>query len=164
MASLSTSIGTNAGPERKSLRRIAGLPAGPTGPLRLVSLITFAGVLVSSVGFAISTWGINWGLVAVAALAGLFIAYGAALLGRSAGVRYADRICSGMATLSWLVSIPLRPALSLQAFASRGGYRQSLDLSAAVDTTDEPLDEHEVRMIRGVVQLDKTVARRDHGS
>ena len=157
--SLSSSIGSNEGSEHKAMRRIASLPVGPTAPLHLVSLIAFAGVLVSSVGFAITTWGVNWGLAAIAALLGLIVAAAASLLGRYVGARYADRICSEMATLSWLLSVPLRPALFIQAFVSRGSGRQSLDLSMAMDSNDEPLDEHEVRMIRGVVQLDKTVAR-----
>ena len=159
IGSLSSSIGSNAGPERRSLRRIADLPSGPTAPLRLASMASFAGALISSVAFTISTWGVNWGLVAVAALLGLIIAAAASLLGRSAGVKYADRVCSGMATSSWLLSIPLRPALALQSLVSRDSGRKSLDFSMAVDSNDEPLDEHEVRMIRGVVQLDKTVAR-----
>ena len=156
---LSSSIGSSAEPERGSLRRIACLPSGPIAPLRLVSLVSFGGALISSVAFAVSTWGVNWGLVAIAALTGLIIAAAASLLSRSAGVKYADRVCSGMATLSWLLSIPLRPALALQSLVSRGSGRKSLDFSMAVDSNDEPLDEHEVRMIRGVVQLDKTVAR-----
>ena len=159
IGSLSSSIGSNAGPERRLLRRIADLPSGPSAPLRLVSLTAFAGALISSAAFAVSTWSVNWGLVAIAALIGLIIAAIATLLGRYAGVRYADRVCSVMATSSWLLSIPLRPALSLQALVTRGSSRQSLNLSMAVDSNDEPLDEHEVRMIRGVVQLDKTVAR-----
>ena len=159
LGSLSSSIGSNEWSEHKSLRRIAALPAGPTAPLKLVTLIAFAGVLVSSVGFAISMWGVNWGLVAIAALLGLIIASGASLLGRSAGVRYAGRTCYAMSTFSWIMSIPFRPVLSLQVLVSRGSDRQSLDFSMAVDSSDEPLDEHEVRMIRGVVQLDKTVAR-----
>ena len=159
IGSLSSSIGSGAGPERGSLRRIADLPSGPTAPLRLVSLASFGGALISSVAFAVSTWGVNWGLVAIAALTGLIIAAAASLLSRSAGVRYADRVCSGMATLSWLLSIPLRPALALQSLVSWGSGPRSLDFSMAVDSNDEPLDEHEVRMIRGVVQLDKTVAR-----
>ena len=159
LGSLSSSIGSNERSEHKSLRRIAALPAGPTAPLKLVTLIAFAGVLVSSVGFAISMWGVNWGLVAIAALLGLIIASGASLLGRSAGVRYAGRTCYAMSTFSWIMSIPFRPVLSLQVLVSRGSDRHSLDFSMAVDSSDEPLDEHEVRMIRGVVQLDKTVAR-----
>ena len=159
IGSLSSSIGGSAGPDRSALRRIADLPSGPTAPLRLVSLGAFAGALISSVAFALSTWSVNWGLVVVASLIGLSITAAASLLGRSTGVRFADRVCSEMATLSWLMSIPLRPALVLQSLVTRGSVQQSMDFSMAVDSNDEPLDEHEVRMIRGVVQLDKTVAR-----
>ena len=35
----------------------------------------------------------------------------------------------------------------------------SSDLDIAIDTNGEPLDEREVRMIRGIVRLDKTTAR-----
>ena len=159
LGTLSSSIGNDAGPDLRFLRRIADLPSSPSAPLRLVSLVAFAGALVSSAAFSVSTWGESWSLVSVSALIGLAIGAIASLVGSYAGVRYADRVCSVMATLSWLLSIPLRPALSLQALVTRGSSRQSLNLSMGVDSNDEPLDEHEVRMIRGVVQLDKTVAR-----
>ncbi len=159
IGSLSSSIGDESDRASRFLRRLSALPSGPTAPLRLVSLGALAGTLTSTVAFAVATWGVNWFLIAVAALIGLIIATATSLLGRSAGIKYAKRVCPEMARLSWLLSIPLRPALALQSLVSRGSDQQSLDFSMAVDSNDEPLDEHEVRMIRGVVQLDKTVAR-----
>ena len=104
----------------------------------------------------------RWGILALVAAVTLFGLGGVILIARFVGARYSDALCSVMPRVAWVLSYPLRPALLIHdALLNRTApeSESSLDIALSVDTDSNPLDEHEVRMIRGVVQLDQTVAR-----
>ena len=149
-----------------SLSLVITLPGGPTAPLRLVNLAAFAAAMVSVALIIASRWGLRWDIVlagGVITLVGLAVI---SLAARYAGIRYAAAICTVMPRAVWLLSFPLRPLLVVQSLIMRSrplGYQSqpdsSLDFALAVDAHDEPMDEREARMIRGIFRLDKTVAR-----
>ena len=80
--------------------------------------------------------------------------------------KYGEMIALTIGPSVFLASFPLRRWFS---FARNRGFgieesirideKDSSDLPMSLDSDGEPLDEHEVRMIRGVVRLDKTTAR-----
>tara|TARA_B100001123_G_scaffold133975_2_gene155432 strand:- start:111 stop:1097 length:987 start_codon:yes stop_codon:yes gene_type:complete len=80
--------------------------------------------------------------------------------------KYGELIALTIGPSVFLASFPLRRWFS---FARNRGFgieesirtdgKDSSDLPMSLDSDGEPLDEHEVRMIRGVVRLDKTTAR-----
>ena len=148
------------------LQLVMNIPAGPTAPLRLLNLMSFAAVMVSATAVIWSVWGVRWGLTSAGAIVVLLGLATVTYVARSLGVRYAAQVCRFMPRVAWLISFPLRPVLLIEAMIIKGPRTEmpatsdpSLDFTLAVDSSDEMLDEHEVRMIRGVFQLDKTVAR-----
>ena len=149
-----------------SLSLVTSLPGGPTATLRLVNRMAFAAAMISVAAIVVEGWGLRWDLVSIGAVVGLLCLVTLSLVARSAGIRYAEGICTVMPRIAWLLSFPLRPLLIVQSLVMKtrpGGFQSQssppLDFAFAVDEHDEPLDEHEMRMIRGIVQLDKTVAR-----
>ncbi len=117
------------------------------------------------IAFVIAIWGLQWHLLIAGAAVAAVALMGVTLAAMSTGTRFASSIPGAMYLAAWLLSFPLRPLLFLQRLSpatlksSASSPDQSLEFAFRVDTSDEPLDEHEVRMIRGVVQLDQTVAR-----
>ncbi len=148
--------------ERGSLELIARLPGGPNAPLRLIGMAAFGVAMAASVSIPLSISGIGWNLIALSAVLALFALAIIVLVARSAGIRYSGALCVVMPRLAWILSYPLRPALLIHDALLRSDITDtdsSLGFALSVDSDNGPLDEHEVRMIRGVVQLDKTVAR-----
>jgi CBS domain containing-hemolysin-like protein len=79
--------------------------------------------------------------------------------------KYGEMIALAIGSCVFTSSFPMRRWFFL---SRRGlGIEESMltdeknlsDLPMSLDSEGEPLDEHEVRMIRGVVRLDKTIAR-----
>ena len=152
--------------QSRPLRLVMDLPAGPTAPLRLLNLIALAAAMVSVTAVIWSGWGVRWDLTSAGAVVMLLVLAAVTYVARSLGVRHADRLCKFMPRVAWLLSFPLRPVLLIEAMIIKSPLTEasppsdpSLDFTLAVDSTEEMLDEHEVRMIRGVFQLDQTVAR-----
>jgi putative hemolysin len=151
------------------LYRLYTLPLGPTGAVTLLMYFSFTASLLSTVALVVMRAGVNWGLITLAAfviLALMGLVHGIA---RVAAPIYGEKIALRMAApiraLAWL----LNPFLAAGEFIAHRALRTtkaqvngtlegaSSDLS--LEPNGEPLDEREVRMIRGIVQLDDTVAR-----
>ncbi len=114
------------------------LPMGATVGLSTIKHVAVAAAVLSSASFAILFWNGNWSAVTVAALAALTLVGGLRLVVARMSAEADGNGGTGAAS----------PA---DAFAA--------DLNMAVDNEGEPLEEFEVRMIRGVVELDTTIAR-----
>ena len=161
-------------PDRdESASRLAPLlkiPAGPTAPLRLVNLASVAAVVLSTAALVSSVSGTRWLLIAIA-VAGILGLLGLLLaICRSAANVWSDRIFAFASPTARVVSYLLYPLLILQSKLLKGfkasnepdngsSGELTLDVELGVAPAGEPLDDHEVRMIRGVVELDTTVAR-----
>ena len=149
-----------------SLSLVLNIPAGPTAPLRLLNLTALAAAMVSVTAVIWSVWGVRWELISAGAIVMLLGLAAVTYVARSLGMRYAAQLCVFMPRVAWLLSFPLRPALMVEAMIIKIPRTEmpappdpSLEFKLAVDSTEEMLDEHEVRMIRGVFELDRTVAR-----
>ena len=123
--------------------------------------------VVSAVAVVVSYGGANWVLIAVAPFVTL-VAIGALRLaglwlGTRAGVGLALKAAPVVRALAW----PLTPVLAAVRLAEGTGSKsdgsgdgqETLSSGLRLDTDEQPLDEHEMRMIRGVVRLDRTTAR-----
>ena len=176
-SSIAMAIRSHAGiltPDRdNSASRLAPLlkiPAGPTAPLRLVNLASVAAVVLSTAALVSSVSGTRWLLIAIA-VAGMLGLLGLLLsICRSAANVWTDRIFAFASPAARVVSYLLYPLLIFQSKLLKGfnastepdngsSGELTLDVELGVAPAGEPLDEHEVRMIRGVVELDTTVAR-----
>ena len=125
-------------PRSSMLRMLDRLPMGASLGLSAIKYVTVAAIVLSSASFAVLLWDGNWFAVTVAALVGL------AFVG---GVRLAlDRMSADANGNGGTGAASQADALAA-------------DLNMAVDNEGEPLEEFEVRMIRGVVELDSTIAR-----
>ncbi len=144
------------------LELIADLPGGPIAPLKLIGMVAFGAALIAVASITLSVWNAGLGILtlsAIFALVGLGVVI---LLARYFGARYSSPLCRFMPRVTWALSYPLRPALLIHDALLNGRESEaepSLDFALSVDADNSPLDEHEVRMIRGIVQLDQTVAR-----
>ncbi len=150
----------------ESVSAVRSSSVGTDAPFRLLSRVSYAAAMFSVASFALAVWGTQWFVVvgfALAALCGLIVVV---FLSRSAGIKWAETLFPFMSWLARMTSFPLWPFLLLY---SRIGRRPPPDSDAGSDRAfgyalpasgdHEPLDEREMRMIRGVVRLDKTVAR-----
>ena len=145
-----------------SLARVANLPAGPDAPFRLVSRLALAAAMISVVAVAwFASGSMRWELVSVGAAGALLCLGALSYASRALGMRYAERICPFTSKIAWMLSFPLRPILLIEARIVGSPVSESQTPSAPLigDSPDEVLDEHEVRMIRAVFELDRTVAR-----
>ena len=155
----------------RALERLHSNPAGPAGVLSLLKVLLLSSTLLSSATLVIALTGNHLGWIALGALVVLallgLLHSAAGALAQVMGERFA--LSTALAIVG-LVTI-FRPLLVLEVGAFQRVLRNRADrptsqmeglpadLGIPVDADDEPLDEREVRMIRGVVQLDKTTAR-----
>ena len=154
---------TNGDSEKRgSIDLIAQLPGGPIAPLKLIGMVAFGGALIAVASISISVWNAGAGVLILATLSALIGLGVVILLARYFGACYSDPFCRFMPRVAWMLSYPLRPALLIHDALLNGSESEaepSLDFALSMDSDSGPLDEHEVRMIKGVVQLDQTVAR-----
>ena len=140
--------------------RAANLPGGPVASLRCVSALAGAAALAVVCAEAGAGWGLRWELILSAGALAFALLAALAFSAHALGARFADAILPAASRAAWILSFPFMPALLIHARLSakraKGGAEMELGISA---DHGEPLDEYEVRMIRGVVRLDKTVAR-----
>ncbi len=153
---------------------LENLLASSLSPDRSLSPLKFlfvtAGIL-SGVALSISWWDANWWLAAAAAgaaagLMGLLhlVAVAiAAATGESIALRSSGVAWAFARLLAPLYSIGQGYGLRRRQGATRQDGASQAEPSAAAATSmngdGEPLDEHEARMIRGVIRLDQTTAR-----
>ncbi len=155
-------------PGAVALEALHSTPLGPSGSVALLKYVVLGATIVSGVAVAIALGG-NWALTYLAG-AGALVAVGivhvaAAGLARLYGERVALKLARPVRVLAKL----LAPLLTLEERAARSltsplgeevppavnGPAEGL----GIDEDEETLDEHEARMIRGVVDLDRTIAR-----
>ena len=125
-------------PRSPMLRMLDRLPMEAALVLSVIKYVAVSAALVSSASFAVLFWNGNWYAVTVAALFGLALV---GILNLALSRMGADANGNG----------GTGAASQADALAS--------DLNLTVDNEGEPLEDFEVRMIRGVVELDTTIAR-----
>ena len=125
-------------PRSPILRMLDRLPMGAALGLSIIKNISVAATVVSCASFAVLFWNGNWFAVTVVALVGLALVGGMRLVLDRKSTEANGNGGTGAASQA-------------DALAS--------DLNMTVDNEGEPLEEFEVRMIRGVVELDSTIAR-----
>ena len=153
---------------------LENLLASSLSPDRSLSPLKFlfvtAGIL-SGVALSISWWDANWWLAAAAAgaaagLMGLLhlvavaiaAATGESIALRSSGVAWAfARLLAPLYSIGQGYGLRRRQGATRQDGASQA--EPSADAATSMNGDGEPLDEHEARMIRGVIRLDQTTAR-----
>ena len=153
---------------------LENLLASSLSPDRSLSPLKFlfvtAGIL-SGVALSISWWDANWWLAAVAAgaaagLMGLLhlvavaiaAAAGESIALRSSGVAWAfARLLAPLYSIGQGYGLRRRQGATRQDGASQ--TEPSAHAATSMNGDGEPLDEHEARMIRGVIRLDQTTAR-----
>ncbi len=147
-----------------------GIPAGPTAPFRLANLGAVTASVLSAAALVMSRTGTDWPIIslsAVATLAGLALLQATS---RAIAAAWPSQVSAAALPLSRVLSWPLFPILILQSLLlsriragdSNGedaASDQNVDVELPANPIGEMLDEHEVRMIRGVVRLDTTMAR-----
>ena len=146
-------------------------PMGPAGSLSVTKFLALSSSLLSAASLVLASSSGSWILVPPVS-AGLALVLGAVhTLSRPVAYKYGEgialRIALPVRVLSWL----LGPVLKTEAAISRRPHGNGVletdsaqeavpaDLGLALDPDGEPLDEREMRMIRGVVLQDKTTAR-----
>ena len=145
--------------------------SGPAAALQLLLAITFASSMIAVVAIVIAQVGTLWPpivLASAATLLGLGAIYGTAW---TVAPRYGEGIAlifSGpVRGISFVCNPMLAAATSFIRLLFRvrdtapNGSAEALlsEMRVPLEDDGEPLDEAEVRMIRGVVSLDDTVAR-----
>ena len=125
-------------PRSPMLRMIDRLPIEAALVLSVIKYVAVSAAVVSSASFAVLFWNGNWFAVTLAAIVGLALV---GILNLALSRMEADANGNG----------GNGTASQADALAA--------DLNMAVDNEGEPLEEFEVRMIRGVVELDTTIAR-----
>ena len=139
-----------------ALSLVSDLPGGPAASLRCVSVIAAAAVIAAASAEAGAGWGLRWTLILPVGALALATVAAVSFGARALGARFARAISPAACRAAWLLSFPFRPALlihgRLSAKREEGGLMAELH--------DEPFDEYELEMIRGVVLLDKTVSEK----
>ena len=144
------------------------LPMAPTGAITAFKVLSFSATLVSAMALVITWVEVNWVAITLVALASVVlmgIIHGAArVMASSYGEPVALRIAVLVRGLAWLLNpmLAIVPVLTQKTIRVRTDVAHEVfpsEISLPLDSERQPLDEHEVRMIRGVVRLDKTVAR-----
>lgn len=124
-------------PRPRVLRMLDRLPLGAGGVLSVVRYVTVGAAVLSSASFALIVWDGNWFAMVAAGAAGL------AAVGI---VHLAAARTRGESNGNAGTAVSHTDALTS-------------DLNQALDNAGEPLEDFEIRMIRGVVELDSTPAR-----
>ena len=137
--------------------------------MALLKFVLLGATLVSGVATAIAIGNVSWAVAYLAgagalgaigilhvAAAGLAILYGErAALRLARPVRVLARLLAPLLTLEEKAARSLTSPLGEEITPPPNGPADGL----GIDGDEETLDEHEARMIRGVVDLDRTIAR-----
>ncbi len=153
-----------------TLERLYGLPMGPAGVFTLLSATALSASLISGAALVIIELGARWAFVGLVSLGVLLIAALLRILARSLAHQKGERIALTIAFAARVLAWLFNPLLTLEAGLLRrlGGESRpsettqetySAEIDLPIESAGEPLDEYEVKMIRAVVQLDRTVAR-----
>ncbi len=144
---------------------------GPTGALPLLLALASSASLLSTVALVVALSGVRWTIVSIAALAILILLGVIHSISKALAASYGERIALKIAPLVRVLASLLNPLLTVEVYLSQrilgtsannpnsASDIISAELSLSLESDGEPLDEREVRMIRGIVRLDKTIAR-----
>ena len=157
-------------PGATKLDTLQSLPLGPIGSLTVLKYLSLAGGFVSAAGFAMTQVGQSWVAIAVSGLVVLSMQLVAYAVVRSVSASHGDEIALKAAfpvrTLAWCLHPVLLLVAALTAkFAKPNGNGHEdndipvVEIGMALEEDGELLDQREVEMIRGVVELDDTIAR-----
>lgn len=152
-----------------SLSALHKMPLGPNGPVGHLTALSFAASLVFSALLTASLTGFAFGyvvLVAVIVLVGLALI---GMLARKLSRLIGEPIALVAAPFANLLGKIISPLIKIEDSIVRWSSGQTRRESGSsfddteseipIDSKGEPLDEHEVKMIRAVVKLDQTTAR-----
>lgn len=152
-----------------SARRLESLyltTSDPGNPVAILKFASLTATLLSSSAVIMYKSDIQGWLTASIILAIVAILGSIQLITRSIAARYGERIALRSAMYVIILSKILRPLIAIDTrFVRRSSHSlgDQTDIepeqSTASEPDGDPLDEHEVKMIRGVVRLDQTVAR-----
>ena len=136
-------------------------------PLKLLAL---SASLLSATALVISAIGTRWTWIALVSLAVLAFLVVLNVTGKRLVFTSGERATLSLIGRLQKVDFLLRPMstayesvarllIKLQGVQTSGTEAVALELAVPIESGEEPLDAREVRMIRGVVEQDKTVAR-----
>ena len=152
----------------KALESLQSVPMGPAGSFSILKFVFFASSLVFSAAIVIVWSDARWGLVSLVSLAMLVLLGLIHIAVRALARLYGEWVALRVAFLALGLARVFTPLMTIGVERSSRAAPNGIDasresvageLSISVDPNGEPLDEREVRMIRGVFQLDKTTAR-----
>ena len=156
-------------PGAATLDRLHALPMGPTAATSLAKVLSRAAALLSTVALVIASVGTEWVVVALASAALLVLLGAVHTASLAASIAHGERIAARTSWLSRWLAWLLNPILTTQSIllgrrtnndpSDPGSDLVPIEIELPADSVGEPLDEREVRMIQGVVQQDKTMAR-----
>ena len=156
-------------PGAATLDRLHTLPMGPTGATSLAKVLLRAAALLSAVALVIASVGTDWLVVTLVSMAILAFFGAVHTAASAAAIAYGEQIATRTSWLARSVAWLFNPILTTQSLLlqlrSNGDPSDPAsdlvptEIELPADSAGEPLDEREVRMIQGVVQQDKTVAR-----
>ena len=144
---------------------------GPTGALPMLLAMASSASLLSTVALVVALSGVRWTIVSIAALAILMLMGVIHSISKALAASYGERIALKIAPLARVLASLLNPLLTIEVYLSQRILGASVnnpnsvpdlisaEFSLSLESDGEPLDEREVRMIRGIVRLDKTIAR-----
>ena len=152
-----------------ALEALHATPMGPAGSLTLLKTAFLASGLLSAVALVIALSGVEWGLVSLVSLVTLALFGTAHVISRALAHRFGEAVAIASAPATRQIARVLWPLLALEDRASGWLLRSPVneretdadtpEAEFAIEANGAPLDEREARMIRGVVRLDKTMAR-----
>ena len=152
-----------------SARRLESLyltTTDPGNPVAILKFVSLTASLLSSSALIMSNPATQWWLTAALILTIVTILGIMQLIARSIAVYYGERIALRSASYVIILSKILRPLTAIDIRFVRKSAHLLTDpadiepeQSPTGEPDGEPLDEREVKMIRGVVRLDQTVAR-----
>ncbi len=159
-------------PGAMTLDRLHSTLLGPAGSFTLLKIVFLTLALLFGSALVLDQWtvdSIQFAIVTVLALASVGAVY---LISRAIAAVYGERLALRTAALLLGIATALRFVLVVESLVTgrvlrryrgeqgaNGGNGSASNGGLSGEGEGEPLDEREVRMIRGVVQLDQTIAR-----
>ena len=156
-------------PGAAALEALHSTALGPSGSAALLKYVLLGATLVSGVALAMAIGDVHWAVAYLAGGAALGLAGVLHVAASGLAMLYGERVALRLARPARVLARLLAPVLTLEDRVARGltaplGEEISQTSNGpaeglGIDGDEETLDEHEARMIRGVVDLDRTIAR-----
>ncbi len=154
----------------EALDKLFSLSSGPSSALTFVKFVFFIVSVIAAVSITVFEFGYHW--IAITSV-GIIVALVQLVMFsavQSLTAVYGDRIALMVATPVKILTWTLSPLLKCVDFIVNKFFPsyenvdsdsevQVVELGMSIEDDGEPLDQREVEMIRGVVELDDTIAR-----